>query len=254
MPLLDEPSIYPYRALELVPARSLLVFAPHPDDEVFGCGGLIAAMLQSGAKVDVVIVSDGGQGGDAALREQESLASARALGADRVRPSLVFWRFPDRHLADEPMLLERMTAAIRSAKPDWVLAPSPYEIHPDHRAVAIAAIKAFAHAFANDSDARLAAYEVGHPLLANLLIDITQVLPRKIAAIECFVSQLAVQAYGEQLLALNRYRSYTLGPQVTHAEAFQVWTPSEVHRGVDVLLRDDAQRVVNRLHRTAAPN
>ena len=37
----------------------LLVVAPHPDDEVIGCGGLIAQTLARGGEVTVCVVSDG---------------------------------------------------------------------------------------------------------------------------------------------------------------------------------------------------
>ena len=57
--------------------------------------------------------------------------------------------------------------------------------------------------------------------MPNVLIDISHQLERKRAALRCFSSQLAVQAYDDQVLGLNRFRAYTLGPAVTHAEAYQ---------------------------------
>ena len=62
-------------------------------------------------------------------------------------------------------------------------------------------------------------------------MDITSVLALKQAALACFQSQLAWQPYDEQILALNRYRAYTLGPAVTHAEAY--WFPDPTD-GMDV--------------------
>ena len=41
----------------------------------------------------------------------------------------------------------------------------------------------------------------------------------------CFASQLAQQDYGEHIAALNRYRSYTLGSGVTHAEGYRLVAP-----------------------------
>lgn len=247
MPLPDEPSIYPYHAERMLPARAALVFAPHPDDEVLGCGGLIAAWLDAGVPVQVVVVSDGGQGGDAPTREQESLAAARALAAGSTPASLRFWRLPDRALVADAALIARMHECIVDSGADCVLAPSLYEVHPDHRGVALAAAQAFAAAFYEDSDARLAFYEVGQPLPANTLVDLTAVLARKQAAIDCFPSQLVQQPYGEQLLALNRYRSYTLGPAVTHAEAYQVVQVSSLRAGPGALVRRQAAAVTSRL-------
>lgn len=246
-----ESAIYPYASVKLLPARAVIVFAPHPDDEVLGCGGVLAALRAADVPVSVVVVSDGGLGGDAALREQESRQAALALAgwppSPGSVPKLEFWRLPDRGLYADAALVARIRSAIQRSGADWVLAPSPYEIHPDHRVVAVATASAFAEVFADDSAARLAFYEVGHPLFANLLVDITPVLARKEAALQCFPSQLAVQDYGQQLLALNRFRSYTLGPTVTHAEAYQVHSAQHLRAGLAGLLRGTAEGVVTRL-------
>ena len=243
----DEPSIYPYTCQKTVPARSLIVFAPHPDDEVFGCGGLLAACLQAGIRVQVVLVTSGDQGGDAPARERESTAAAFALARGNAPAVPQFWRLPDRGVLPDAALVQRMRAAIVDSGADWVLCTSPYEIHPDHRAVSLAATQAFADTLGAQPDARLAWYEVGHPLFANLLIDITDVVDRKRAAIHCFPSQLAVQDYGDQLLALNRFRSYTLGPGVSHAEAYQVLDSTQLQAGVEAALHAQTDRLAHRL-------
>ncbi|MEO5803562.1 MAG: PIG-L family deacetylase, partial [Verrucomicrobiota bacterium] len=39
--------------------KSVLVIAAHPDDEVLGCGGTIAAHSRAGDQVHVVIMAEG---------------------------------------------------------------------------------------------------------------------------------------------------------------------------------------------------
>jgi len=39
--------------------KSIIVFAPHPDDETFGCGGTIAKRLSEGYEVLIVVLTDG---------------------------------------------------------------------------------------------------------------------------------------------------------------------------------------------------
>jgi len=39
--------------------RSILVLAPHPDDEILGLGGIILQTLQQGGKVHLVYLTDG---------------------------------------------------------------------------------------------------------------------------------------------------------------------------------------------------
>lgn len=212
----SEQELVPYGALSVLDVRSLLVLAPHPDDEVFGCGGLLALAGCQGAAVHVVVVSDGGVGGDAAVREQECRDAAHALGYLAGAPgSLRFWGRPDRGVVPDAELVQRVRSLCVETGAEWVLAPSPFEVHPDHLAVCQAATQAVA-----GTAARLLYYEVGQALMANLLVDVTAVMPRKQAAMRAFGSQLAQQDYGDHITALNRYRSYTLGPGVTHAEAY----------------------------------
>jgi LmbE family N-acetylglucosaminyl deacetylase len=211
----SEHELVPYGAVSTLDVRSLLVLAPHPDDEVFGCGGLIALAAQQGVAVHVAVVSDGAIGGDAAVREQECRAAAQVLGYLPAQGSLQFWTRPDRGVVPDAELVQRMRTLCLETAADWLLAPSPFEVHPDHLAVCRAATEAVA-----GTAARLVYYEVGQALMANLLVDVTSVMPRKHAAMRAFSSQLAQQDYGEHIAALNRYRSYTLGPGVTHAEAY----------------------------------
>lgn len=228
---IPEPELTPYRALTTLPVQRLLVLAPHPDDEIFGCGGLLALAVQQGAQAHVAVVSDGAAAGSAALREQESCAAARAIagGSPALAPVLDFWRLPDRGVVPDAALVARIRAALAASNAQWLLAPSPFEIHPDHRAVCLAAIEA-----AEDSAAQLGFYEVGQPLLPNRLIDITAVLERKRAAMACFASQLAIQQYDDHVQALNRYRAYTLGDAVSHAEA--LWFPPAGVAGAPAVL------------------
>lgn len=39
--------------------KEVIVFAPHPDDETFGCGGTIAKKLSEGYEVSIVFMTDG---------------------------------------------------------------------------------------------------------------------------------------------------------------------------------------------------
>ena len=221
---IPEPDLVPYGAVSLLPVRSLLVLAPHPDDEVFGCGGTLALAASQGVDARVAVVSDGAQGGDAAARQLECRHAAGALGYDRDASALRFWGLPDRALAPDAALVERIRQALQAQGPQWLLAPSPFEVHPDHRAVCLAAIAAAA-----GRQVTLGFYEIGQPLMPSLLVDITSVLALKQQALDCFPSQLASQRYDEHILGLNRYRAYTLGPAVSHAEAY--WFPDRDDAG-----------------------
>ena len=219
-----EATLLPYQAATDLGPGPILVLAPHPDDEVFGCGGAVARCAGQGTVICVVIVTDGGHGGDAAYaarRREESKAAAQVLGL----PEPVFWNLQDRQVCYGEDLVTRIVTALEAQGSRLCVAPSPAEVHPDHRALALAAAEA-----ARRCGVRLAMYEVGVPLWPNLLVDITPVQALKAQAVRCFVSQLAQQDYLHQVQGLDAFRSYTLGAGVAAAEAFCVVEPKMLQR------------------------
>lgn len=221
---MSEASKMPYEDTQLVASR-VLVFAPHPDDEIFGSGGALALLCDANAVCQIQVCSDGALGGiqqgGLDLTECRKLESQRALAALQIetRASLNFWNFADRSLAQEPKLPAAIDAALAQFRPDLVFAPSLMEVHPDHLAVAINVFECWQSAH-HDRSFELCMYEIGRPIETNCLVDISTVLARKRKAMQCFESQLAERDYLSVIEGLNRYRSYTLGNRVVAAEAF----------------------------------
>ena len=204
-----------------LPAKGALVLAPHPDDEVFGCGGAIASHVRAGVPVHVIILTDGSRFGEACGRAQESRAAAKVLGYGQPE----FWNLPDRGLNYSEDLVQRIVRHIEGTGTDLLFAPSPWEIHPDHRQTTCLAIEAARRV---NGPIRVAFYEIGSPLRPNFLLDITAHLTTKEAAMRCFESQLAQQDYVRHIQALNQYRTYTLSREILAAEAYWVVTASEL--------------------------
>jgi len=216
-----ESQLTPYQAIPHIDCRAAIVFAPHPDDETLGCGGLLAAYAASAIPVHVVVVTSGDYGehgkAGATTRENESRAACARLGIHSVE----FWREPDRGVACEERTVLRAMQDIQRVAANLVLAPSIHEIHPDHRATAWIAIEAARRLVLQGHELRVAMYEIGHPLhRVDALVDITPFARLKQEAVACYASQLDIQPYDEVILALNRYRTYTLPATVALAEAY----------------------------------
>ncbi|MBA2673413.1 PIG-L deacetylase family protein [Ramlibacter sp.] len=218
---------YEAAALPVPQARSVLVLAPHPDDEVFGCGGCAALYAQAGVPVQALLLTDGGLWGVpppgigiVEARKAEARKAAAVLGC---RPPL-FGPYPDRGLKADTELVRIIVRQARACGADVLLAPSPWEVHPDHVATAWAAIDAVAQL---GGATCLVQYEVGSALQPNTLLDITPVWPRKREAMACFASQLAMQGYDRHVEALNVFRTYTLPATVEAAEGLRVATAQE---------------------------
>ena len=216
-----ETDLIPYSASLCLPARSVLVLAPHPDDEVFGCGGAIVQHVKNGHPVCVLILTDGALYAEPDVRQRESMAAAQILGYGTPE----FWGFPDGGLQYSDALAQRLADRIAQLGADLVYAPSPWEVHPDHRQTQMLAVEAVRRCAA---DVRLAFYEVGVPLRPNALLDITTVGETKLAAMRCFASQLRHQSYTDHIQALNRFRTYTLPKEVLAAEAFWLLSAREL--------------------------
>jgi LmbE family N-acetylglucosaminyl deacetylase len=224
----SESDLIPYHAVQVLGKGSVLVLAPHPDDEVLGCAGAILRHIAAGDRVAVVILTDGGgfhaDGPErvayVAQRRQESRAAAAILGYGEPQ----FWECRDRELIYDEPLVRRICATVIATDARWLYAPSLYELHPDHRNLALATLEAIRRLGSQQS---LAFYEVSAPLLPNRLLDISDLLERKRQAIACFTSQLAIQVYDRHIEALNRYRTYTLPREIEAAEAYWVIEGSE---------------------------
>lgn len=220
---MNEIKIAKYESVKELPPGKSLVLAPHPDDEVFGCGGAILRHIQQGDIVKIVIVTDGGfpvketQNYPEYIkhRKEESLAAAKIM--DYGTPQ--FLDFPDGSLSPDEKLITTLISIINDFKAQNIYLPAESEIHPDHLALCIAGKQAAnkCHRAIN-----LIFYEVGQPLKPNLLHDITDLHDQLEMAMNSFSSQMAVQNYKHHINGLHAFRSYTLGNNVKYAEAYQI--------------------------------
>lgn len=218
----------PYQVSELPPAQKVLILAPHPDDEIFGCGGAVALLQQRGATINVVVLTDGA--GFAPSDQRQSIGQTRqaetnaALATMGVVPA-EFWNIADRGLVNDASLPQRL--AYRLQEVDLVFAPSLTEVHPDHAATGRAVLSAL-HALI-EQGAKVPSvlfYEVGTPLAPNFLLNITAVWSSKKRAMRCFDSQQIVQDYARHIEGLNAFRTYSLAGDIQYAEAYY-FVPSD---------------------------
>ncbi|HEX2123107.1 MAG TPA: PIG-L family deacetylase [Thermoanaerobaculia bacterium] len=217
--MIIEAEAIPYEPAQLRGER-LLVLAPHPDDEVIACGGLVAQHLREKREVRIIVATDGAQAGARETREEESRRGVAVLGEGA---AIEFWGIPDRGLDEQ--IAVRLRDILVESRPDLILVPSPIEIHPDHLALS----RAFCELaqrdetlFADLATARVAFYEVGQPLRPNAIVDISDVADAKYAAIAEHRSQLELRDYVGYARGLNAYRAMTLPAGTTFAEAYYV--------------------------------
>ncbi|HVR98029.1 MAG TPA: PIG-L family deacetylase, partial [Thermoanaerobaculia bacterium] len=215
-------------------AESALVVAPHYDDEVLGCGGLVAQLAAAGAAVRVLFLTDGG-GGVEEIADREAYRQRRREEAGRATAALGVvgcdhLGLPDgaldRHL---DAAAEGIRRALLTQRPDLVLVPSPLEVTRDHRAAFAALHRLFAPLRDGSPDyvalhgVRILLYEVNHPGHPDVLVDVTAQAGAIAAAIASYGSQEERHPYHAAGLGLRRFRTLSLpvASGVELAEAYR---------------------------------
>ncbi|MBX5489822.1 MAG: PIG-L family deacetylase [Chloroflexi bacterium] len=194
---------------------TVLLIAAHPDDPEFGCGATIARWVQEGWRVVYVLCTRGEQGTHDVgadleavkrTREAEQRAAAAVLGVAEVR----FLDYPDGLLEPTLALRKDLTREIRRYRPQRLICQSPNRIldsrglrrnHPDHMAAGAAALAAVyptastPHLFPELLAAGFAPWIVPEIYVTesadpDVIIDVSETLDQKIAALRCHASQV----------------------------------------------------------------
>jgi LmbE family N-acetylglucosaminyl deacetylase len=142
--------------LEDLQNKTILVFTPHPDDDVFGAGGTIALLNRNHNKVLIVVYTNDDKGSYdpdmtsqrlARIRRAEQEVSEGLLGTPK--QNITWMGYDDGMLeyAPQPKLTEEATAIIRRVRPDVLLSVDPGEWYErwhktDHRMAAFNTIDA----------------------------------------------------------------------------------------------------------------
>jgi LmbE family N-acetylglucosaminyl deacetylase len=203
---------------------TVLVIAPHPDDEAIGCGGTVVKHSARGERVEVVFLTSG----ELALshiereeawriREQEAQEAAAVLGI----AELTFLRLPDWGLKDSNGAADALATLIERVSPSTVYPPHPGDWHPDHRAAAELARDAGASI--GLSPEAVLGYEIWTPLSEYTIVeDVGDVFPTKLDAIRCYVSQSDHFDYVRAAVGIGQYRGALAG-RCAYAEVFAQW-------------------------------
>ena len=221
-----EEQIYPYTVTDFS-TMDALVLAPHPDDESIGCGGSIVKHTRAGSRVKVIFLTNGDQG-DFEGRFGKDYLTIRLQSAEKALSILQvkeheFWGYGDRVLSSKlDEVIERLSSVIKSFSPSVLYAPSPFDIHPDHRTAFLIAWKIY-----KNIPLKLLLFETLVPLYPNILVDITNEWLSKKCAIESYWTELYYTNYTEKIEGLNRYRTATLSRDVLYAEAFLLADPEK---------------------------
>jgi len=213
--------------------EKLLIFAPHPDDDIIACAGTMAKNVALGNPIAIVYLSSGEAGSLsygpeelALIREEEARKAAALLGVT----DQLFLHLPDGYITFGREAIEALVSIIRAQQPTMVFMPHDGEAVHDHRQSCQLVMEACRRAAGPWfptcgmpwSVNTILAYEVWTPLSQyNLAVDISDYMQIKLAALREHKSQLNTIAYDEAVQGLNRYRGITSGVG-QYAECFAI--------------------------------
>lgn len=186
-----------------------MVVAPHPDDEVLGCAGLVQRLLSAGRQVDVVILSGGGRShagccgiDEAELIETRRQLSRRAAGIIGLPPErLHFLDYPDGGIAFDNAETGRFRQLMAELNPDAVFVPHRGEGWSDHLAAADIARRLTE---GDKAAARVFEYCVWFWYYNTWNIDWRQARVLKMTPEESRIKQQAIDAYVKPLAPCGR--------------------------------------------------
>lgn len=214
--------------------KRIMVFAPHPDDDVLGCGGSLAKSADNGDDIFAVYMTSGESGSlnyskdELALkRENETRLAANRLGYKE----LIFLRNSDGYLEYDRQTLIALTNLIREKQPAVVYLPHRWDLHEDHQTtfrLVMEACQRSAGPWFQECRGvpwrvpTILGYEVWTPIQeVSWVEDITPYMDIKIDALKMHLSQLQTINYDEAVRGLNAYRGIMSG-KGKYCECFQI--------------------------------
>lgn len=202
----------------------VVAYLAHADDEVLGCGGLLAKLSAHGHRVSVVLATDG-----IVEREEKldnSIAAREAAKVLGVR-DLFFLGFPDQRFDQFPIIEFNRAFEKLGLEPDLLITHSDHDVNYDHTVVFRSA-SVVTRPLTNKTKVlaceTLSSTEWGtRSFAASLHVDISEFLPKKVEAMRAYDKELRPFPHPRSLEGIEikaKQRGLEVG--FAAAEAYQV--------------------------------
>jgi LmbE family N-acetylglucosaminyl deacetylase len=201
-------------AFEKMAGRTLVV-APHPDDEILGCGGVMARLADAGAETYVAVVTEGrppAYSSEFVARVQQEALEAHALLGIRE----TFWLgLPAAELSEIPhaSLNAALGKLVGELQPRTLFLPFVGDIHRDHQLIFTSSLVAarphqaiypqLVLAYETMSETNWNAPYLTPAFTPNVFVEISDQLERKLDAMRCFSSQIRQPPHERSIEALR---------------------------------------------------
>lgn len=184
---------------------SILIVAAHPDDEILGCGGTVARLINEGSEAYALILGEGitsryAKGSGKMEKELKALRSSiekanRAVGIKKVFPL----NFPDNRFDAVPTLdiVKNIEAVKSRVSPQIIFTHHWRDLNIDHR-ITFNAVLTACRPIEEETVREIYSFEIPsstewnypYTFTPNLFVDITSTLSKKLAAIKYYTTEL----------------------------------------------------------------
>ena len=224
---------------------TIIIVAPHMDDETLACGGIIAKLPQK-EQIHIIYTTDGMKSPSpifprrdtissdlGEVRIQESKSAMRLLGVPD--ENLYFLCMPEAKIREnKTALLEKLSKIINDIKPDFIFIPFRYDRHQDHLAINDVVINGFNQRLFKAQIIEYFVYyrwkllplqDIRKYIKTQFLIKVSidDVAAQKRKALDCYKSQTTIFYPWQTRAILN---SVLLDEECKNPEYFIIYEPS----------------------------
>ena len=205
-----------YQELTLNKTDKCLLLAPHPDDETFGCGGML---LKYPENFEVICLTDGRFGGHD--DDPDELIETRKQEFSSVMNQLNISSYSMLGIKDRKLIYNYETfKSLNIEEFNYIFIPNYFDQHKDHKAVTNLLQKLLINKKHNNN-LKIVFYEVWSALAySNYFIDLTDTIEKKKELINIYKSQIKYVDFLNGISSLNAYRGMLVDK--SYAEFFSI--------------------------------
>tara|TARA_Y100000994_G_scaffold116979_2_gene95993 strand:- start:9679 stop:10566 length:888 start_codon:yes stop_codon:yes gene_type:complete len=215
-------------------ASNILIFAPHQDDDIIGCGGTILNSLAKEINVSVVYMMDGISPKIQDIKRSEMLhvrnAEAKQVWSHLNNHNPMFLNIPTRsNSVETKKYIHKIVEILNGFDGECIFLPYFLDAPLDHQRATFLIWKALKNSRSN-ALREIWLYQVNTMISPNIAIDITDVESKKFELMGMWESQNQAFNYQHRTRGLNAansvYTMFSIKHDQPYVELFHVTSPT----------------------------